>query len=125
MAEGDPPQTADNAVRGFILLFVLGAVLHGFDVMHADGIWSAGMWWIVGGVLAVFNWNWVRVETWLGSRFAEIANKVATDFRWWVVTALTLFLGVSISNGTTLILSQYNVIAGALFKYWRSQRFIF
>jgi hypothetical protein len=106
MAEGDPPQTVDNAVRGFILLFVLGAVLHGFEVMRADGIWSASMWWIIGGVLAIFDWYWVRVSTWLGSRFAETASKVATDFRWWVVTALILFLGVSISNGPTLILSQ-------------------
>jgi hypothetical protein len=103
MAEGDPPQTADNAVRGFILLFVLGAVLHGFDVMGPDGIWYASVWWVVAGVLAIFDWNWVRFKTWFGSGFSETANKVATDFRWWVITALVLFLGISFSRSLPLV----------------------
>jgi hypothetical protein len=104
MAEGEPPQSSDIAVRAFIGLFVLGAILHGFDVMK-DGVKSAVTWWVVGGGLAVFDWYWVRIKTRLGSRFAATANRVATDFRWWAGALIAVFLG-----------------AGAIEAYERSAR---
>lgn len=88
MAEVEPPQTPDLAVRALIGLFILGCVLHGFDVMRPEGIRSAVGWWIGASALGVFDWYWVRIKNWLGPRFAETANNVATDFRWWVAPLL-------------------------------------
>src|SRR5260370_33458902 len=91
MAEGDPPQTPDLAVRAFIGLFVLGAVLHGFDVMK-DGMKVAVTWWGIAGGLALFDWYWVKIKGWFGPRFAAKANDVATDFRWWAGALIAVFL---------------------------------
>src|SRR5260370_22879055 len=91
MAEGDPPQTPDLAVRAFIGLFVLGAVLHGFDVMK-DGMKAAVTWWGIAGGLALFDWYWVKIKGWFGPRFAAKANDVATDFRWWACALIAVFL---------------------------------
>jgi hypothetical protein len=91
MAEGAPPQTPDLAVRAFIGLFVLGAVLHGFDVMK-DGMKAAATWWAIGGGLALFDWYWVKIKGWFGPRFAAKANDVATDFRWWAGALIAVFL---------------------------------
>ena len=97
MAEGNPPQTPDLAVRAFIGLFVLGAVLHGFDVMK-DGFKSTVTWWIVGGSLALIDWYWIRIKNWLGPRFAITANNVATDFRWWALALVAVFAAVAGSD---------------------------
>jgi hypothetical protein len=99
MAEGaPPPQTPDIAVRAYIGMFVLGAVLHGFDVMRPEGIRSSIMWWVIGGLLALFDWHWIRIKTGLGLRFAATANKVATDFRWWAISLIIVFAFVAASD---------------------------
>lgn len=98
MAEGPPPETSDLAVRAFIALFVLGSVLHGFDVMRPDGIKSSVGWWIIATILAVFDWFWVRIKSLLGPRFALTANNVATDFRWWTSALMLLFASLAASD---------------------------
>jgi len=89
MSEAPPPQTADNAVRAFILLFVLGFVLRGVDVMDVD-MSEAIQKWIIAGVLAVLDYFYVSIRTLLGPRFAATAATVGTDFRWWIAAALVL-----------------------------------
>jgi hypothetical protein len=87
MAEAPPPQTADNAVRAFILLFALGFMLRGIDMMD-DSMWSAVQKWAIAAALSVVDYFYVPVRTRLGPRFAETAAKVATDFRWWTVAII-------------------------------------
>jgi hypothetical protein len=98
MAEGPPPDTPDLAVRAFIGLFVLGCVLHGFDVMRPEGIKAAAGWWTGAVVLAGFDWYWIKIKTWFGSRFAATANNVATDFRWWALALVVVFAYVAGSD---------------------------
>jgi hypothetical protein len=95
MAEAEPPETPDRAVRAYIALYSLGAVLHGFDVMRPEGIRSAVTWWFAGGLLALFDWYWVKIKTWFGPRFAATANNVATDFRWWALALVIIFGSVA------------------------------
>jgi len=96
VSEAAPPHTADNAVRAFILLFVLGFVLRGIDVMDHD-MWDAGQKWIIAAILAVVDFYYVPVRTSLGPRFGATAGKVATDFRWWTVAVLIILIWAGIA----------------------------
>ena len=96
MAEDQPPQTPDNAVRAFIGLFVLGSVLEGFAALHHDEMLVAIGFFALGAILAIVDYFWKRIRARLGGRFAQTATNVATDFRWWVVCIIVVLalLGV-------------------------------
>jgi hypothetical protein len=95
VSEPPPPQTADTAVRAFILLFVLGFVLRGVDVMDHDMPDAIQKWLIAAGI-AVVDYFYVPVRTALGPRFASTASKVGTDFRWWIAAILVVLLWAAI-----------------------------
>ena len=88
MSESPPPQTADNAVRAFILLFALGFVLRGIDLMD-ESMSAAIQKWLIAAALSVIDYFYIPVRTKLGRRFATTAANVATDFRWWTVALLS------------------------------------
>lgn len=96
VSEGQPPQTADNAVRAFILLFALGFVLRGIDVMDHD-MPNAIQKWVIAAGVTLLDYFYVPIRTALGPRFASTAAKVGTDFRWWVVAALVLLSWAAVS----------------------------
>jgi hypothetical protein len=85
-------QKSDNAVWALMEFYALGAVFHGFDVMSPDGLWAAVRWWIAGGILGLIGWHWPKVKTWFSPRLAATAAQVATDFRWWIGTAMLFLL---------------------------------
>jgi hypothetical protein len=91
------PETADKAIRGFIALFLLGAVLEAWSAWHHDEIARALEYWGVGAMLATLGVFWVKLREWAGPRFTASATNVATDFRWWVgaVTVILAFLTFS------------------------------
>jgi hypothetical protein len=89
MSEGEPPQTADNAVRAFILLFVLGFVLRGVDEMD-HSMSDAIQKWAIAGFLAILDFLYVPIRQLFGPRFTKTAALVATDFRWWTVSVLVV-----------------------------------
>jgi hypothetical protein len=91
------PETADKAIRGFIALFLLGAVLEGWSAWHHDEIPRALEYWGVGVLLAAVGVWWVRIRTWAGPKFSATAIAVATDFRSWVVAVLLIFAFLAIS----------------------------
>ncbi len=91
MSEPSPPQTADNAVRAFIALFVLALVLRGVDVMDQDRS-SAIFKWIIAAAISVFDYFYVSIRKKLGSRFTATAALVATDFRWWTTAIIAVLL---------------------------------
>jgi hypothetical protein len=76
------PETADKAIRGFIALFLLGAVLEGWAAWHHDEIARAFEYWGVGAMLATLGVFWVKLREWAGPKFTTTATNVATDFRW-------------------------------------------
>jgi hypothetical protein len=96
VSESPPPQDADNAVRAFILLFALGFVLRGIDVMDHDMAGAIAKWFIAA-VISVFDFNYIRIRNTLGTSFAATAAKVGTDFRWWVSAILVVLLWGAIS----------------------------
>jgi hypothetical protein len=79
-------------VWALIEIYAFSMVLHGFDVMRPEGLWAASGWWVAGGILAVVGLRWTKITTWLNPRFVAIANLVATDFRWWIGTAMVILL---------------------------------
>jgi hypothetical protein len=98
MAEEDTTKQTDRTVWVLIEMYALGAVLHGFDVMRPDGLWAAGGWWITGGILALIGWRWAKVKTWISPRVASTATLAATDFRWWMGSAMLILLVVTFSR---------------------------
>jgi hypothetical protein len=96
MSEPEPPQTADNAVRAFILLFALGFVLRGVDVMDHD-MPNAIQKWVIAAVLSIADYFYVPIRKTLGPRFSNTAASVATDFRWWAVALMVIIFGMSLS----------------------------
>lgn len=97
MSEGEPPQTADTAVRSFIGLFILMAVLHGGDIWGREPIQNSVTWWIIAAFMAVFDFYWLKIKTFFGPRFSATMISIATDARWWVGTILVLLLVVTLS----------------------------
>jgi hypothetical protein len=96
VSEPPPPQTADNAVRAFILLFALGFVLRGIDVMDHD-MPNAIQKWVIAAILSIADYFYVPIRTALGTRFSNTAASVATDFRWWAAALTVILLGMSLS----------------------------
>ncbi|MBV8738228.1 MAG: hypothetical protein JO007_13425 [Alphaproteobacteria bacterium] len=94
----------------FIELFALGAVLHGFDIMSANGFQASMAWWIGGSVLAIVGWHWNRIKPLLGPRFEQTEREVINNFRWWAVTALVIFVLPGLSRYTETFWAIYNRI---------------
>jgi hypothetical protein len=46
----------------------------------------------VAAGLAIFDYFWVGIRTWLGPRFTVTAGKAATDFRWWIIVLIIGFI---------------------------------
>lgn len=97
MAENGLPRTPNEAIRGFILLLVLGSVLEGFSAFHHDQIEIGVGFLAVGGFLAILDLYWVRISSWIKSR------------RWLVAALLVL-------------LSAFSFSAGALWRYFSSPK---
>jgi len=91
------PETADGAIRGFVALFVLGAVLEGWSALHHDEIIRALKYWGVGAMLSAIGVFWTRIRTLAGPRFSATASHVATDFRWWVVAVIFILSLLTLS----------------------------
>jgi hypothetical protein len=96
VSEAPPPQTADNAVRAFILLFALGFVLRGIDVMDTS-MSDAIQKWIIAAAISVADYFYVPIRTALGPRFTSTASKVGTDFRWWIGAVLVVLLWAAVA----------------------------
>jgi hypothetical protein len=75
----------------FILLFALGFVLRGVDVMDHD-MWSAVQKWIIAAGISIVDFFYIPIREALGPRFASTASAVATDFRWWVTGAFIVLI---------------------------------
>lgn len=91
------PETADGAVRGFIALFLLGAVLEGWTAWHHDEFNRALQYWGVGAMLAALGVFWKKLRELLGPRFSTSAVSVATDFRWWIGSVVIILSWLTLS----------------------------
>jgi hypothetical protein len=89
------------------LLFALGFVLRGVDVMDHD-MFDAIQKWTIAAIISIIDYFYVPLRTALGPRFAGTAGKVGTDFRWWI--------------GAVFIVLLWSVISPIAEKYgWPSQ----
>jgi hypothetical protein len=94
----------------FVEMYALGAILHGYDVMTTSGFQASLGWWIAGGIVALAGWHWNRIKPLLGTPFEETERKVVTDYRWWVLSAITILVLPMTSRYIYSSLSIYNRI---------------
>jgi hypothetical protein len=115
MADDTPRQ--DRAGWWFVEMYAFGAILHGYEVMTSAGIQAALGWGIAGGLLALAGWHWQKIKLLLGPRFDETARRVTTDFRWWVLSAITLFIISMAPSWIDLSHVIYSQVAGDYFRH--------
>jgi hypothetical protein len=94
-----PP--SDKPVKTFLDYVALGLILEAAAAFWRGENLGRVLAGLIGGAAVLgahYRWDWLK-ET-LGERFASTARNVATDFRWWLLPVLLLFIYVA---GPTLI----------------------